>query len=142
MGPTLYFSGFLSALSSAFFSQRILTCEGISNNYLSVSVWTRLTTVCHCCLSSKNCLSVCLSRDKFFISLSKYEIHAFIIRTSNFLDASSHLYERVCRSVPPSVGQAFEKTREIDIFKQLSAKGGLLGLLHFIFFIRTILKGQ
>ena len=132
MGPTLYFSGFLSALSSAFFSQRILTCEGISNNYLSVSVWTRLTTVCHCCLSSKNCLSVCLSRDKFFISLSKYEIHAFIIRTSNFLDASSHLYERVCRSVPPSVGPSVtlsQKTREIIIFEQISVRGGLLSLL-------------
>ena len=50
----------------------------------------------------------------------------------NFLDASSHLYMRVCPSVRPSVGGSVtlsSKTREINIFEQNIVIGGILSPL-------------
>ena len=60
--------------------------------------------------------------------------------TMSFLDASSHLYVRVCPSVGPSVRRSvgwlvgrsvtlLSKTREINIFEQNSVIGGILGPL-------------
>ena len=52
------------------------------------------------------------------------------------LDASSHLYNRVCPSVRPSVRQLvrrsvtlLSKTREINILEQIVARGGIPGSL-------------
>ena len=50
----------------------------------------------------------------------------------NFLDASSHLYNRVGPSVGPSVSPSItltSKTREINVFEQKIDKAGILGLL-------------
>ena len=53
-----------------------------------------------------------------------------------FLDASSHLYMRVCPSVRPSIRPSVggsvtlsSKTREINIFEQNIVTGGMLGPL-------------
>ena len=48
------------------------------------------------------------------------------------LDASSHLYKRVCPSVRPSVGPSVtlsSKTRKINIFEQNIVIGGIRGPL-------------
>ena len=48
-----------------------------------------------------------------------------------FLEASSHLYNRVCPSVCRSVRRLVtlsSKTREINIFEQIVDRGGILGL--------------
>ena len=45
-----------------------------------------------------------------------------------FLDASSHLYKRVCPFVRPSVTLS-SKTRKINIFEQINAQAGIIGSL-------------
>ena len=55
---------------------------------------------------------------------------------SSFLDASLHLYNRVCQSVGPSIGPSVgpsitlsSKTREIHISELKNAKGGISSCL-------------
>ena len=51
---------------------------------------------------------------------------------NSFLDASSHLYNRVCPSVRPSVRWSvtlFSKTKEINIFEQIVYRGSIQGSL-------------
>ena len=52
---------------------------------------------------------------------------------TRFLDASSHLCNRICPSVGPSVGWLVtlsSKTRKINIFEQIVDRGSILGLLN------------
>ena len=54
-------------------------------------------------------------------------------RSIGFIDAASHVYKRVCPSVGPLVGPSVtlsSESREINIFRQKSDKGGILGSLN------------
>ena len=49
-----------------------------------------------------------------------------------FLDASSHLYERVCPSVRPSVGHAFVKNKGNQYFRENKCQRRFTKLTRFI----------